>query len=532
MKHQSESSLSRRDFVKYSAMAAAALSLPVPTVQASLLPSNSPKIDYKKDLKLTNCSLVDVKTGQIIPDATIHIKDGRIISAGKASDDIPANTEIFDLKGKYVIPGLIHGHLHMTLPPVSAFRTGLVFSFLPMLMGSFKQNIEKGITTVRDMAALSPLLHYCTRAVEKGSLVGPRVVSANTWLGVEGGYLDLKPSDVTILLELAQIVLGNLTIRITDVAKQDELLRENIVKASYIKLSSMDNKSLIAGKRDLELNTYSDKQLKAIFDFAAKHERPVAAHIMTAHGFRRAMQYPIQYMEHIVADTVLSDAEIQAMADRHITVIPTMVLGNLYAWDEAFETFPAEFKTDFVENEVRIRKEYWNSITRKDIIPVAHAANNDALGYFKEGNYDTKAMLRNRKFTLNPVPFLEMLTNGRENLRKMKAAGVTIGCGTDSGVPMNYHGTLWREMEILSRLGFSNLEVLQAATLVNARICLMEDKIGTLESGKYADVVVLKDNPLTTITAYREPLLVFKDGRLQVQKTKIQKLQSGLTLVA
>jgi imidazolonepropionase-like amidohydrolase len=511
-------------------MATTVLSLPAAKAQASLLPRHSPKIDYRKELRLTNCNLVDVKTGQITAGATVRIKDGRIVSAGKALDDIPADAEILDLKGKYVIPGLIHGHLHMTLPPVSAFRTGLVFSFLPMLMGSFRQNIEKGVTTVRDMAALTPLLNYCTRAVEKGSLVGPRVVSANTWLGVKGGYIDLKPADVTILLELAQIVLGDLMINITDADKQDALLRDNILNASYIKLASLDRKSLIAGKQDAELNTYSDKQLKDIFDFAAKHERPVAAHIMTAEGFRRAMQYPIRYMEHIVSDSVLSDADIQAMADKHVTIIPTMVLGNLYAFEEAFETLPDKFKTDFVENEVRIRREYWHSITKMDIIPVAHAANNDALRYFKEENYDTKAMLRNRKFTLNPVPFLEMLTNGRENLRKMKEAGVTIGAGTDSGVPMNYHGTLWRELEMFSRLGFSHLEILQMATLTNAKICLMEDKIGSLDPGKFADVVVLESNPLTDISAYRNPLLVFKDGRLLVQKTEIQRFDTGLAL--
>lgn len=532
MKHHSGSSLSRRDFVKYSAMTAAAFSLPVPTAQASLLPGNSPKIDYNKDIKLINCNLVDVKTGEIIPDATIHIRDGRIVSAGKTPGEVADGCETLDLKGRYVIPGLINGHLHMTLPPASAFRIGMIFPFYSLLKGSFTQSIEGGVTTARDMAAIAPLLHYFMDSVAGGSLIGPRIVHSNIWLGVEGGYLDLKPGDVTKLLDMLLVAVGPLTILIEDVAKQEELLRKNIASASYIKLSSFDNKSLIAGKQDITLATFSDAQLKAIFDFAARNERPVAAHIMTAYGFRRAMQYPVSYMEHIVSDVVLNDAEIKAMADRHVTIVPTMVLGNLYAFDEAFPDFPPQYKNDFVENEVKIRREYWNAVSSKDMFPAVHAANNDALGYFKKENYDWKAMVRNNEYTLNPIPFLDMLTNGRENLRKMKAAGVTIGCGTDSGVPMNYHGTLWREMEILSRLGFSNLEVLQAATLVNARICLMEDKIGTLEPGKYADVVVLKDNPLTTITAYRQPLLVFKDGRLQVQKTGIQRLKSGLTLVA
>jgi imidazolonepropionase-like amidohydrolase len=193
------------------------------------------------------------------------------------------------------------------------------------------------------------------------------------------------------------------------------------------------------------------------------------------------------------------------------------VIGNIYAMAEAFETLPDAYRTDFIENEIKIRRAYWDAISARDVDPLIHRTNVRALGWFKRENYDWKAMLRKGKFTVDPTPFFGMLTNGRENLKKMKAAGVIIGCGTDSGVPMNYHGTLYREMEFLARLGFSNLEVLQAATLINAKILCLEDQIGALEPGKAADIVVLNTNPLTDITAYRRPLMVFKDGRLQAQ---------------
>ena len=96
----------------------------------------------------------------------------------------------------------------------------------------------------------------------------------------------------------------------------------------------------------------------------------------------------------------------------------------------------------------------------------------------------------------------------------MKQAGVNIGCGTDSGVPFIYHGSLWREMEMLGRIGFSNKEVLQCATINNARILRMEDIIGTIEKGKFADMVVLKENPLNKIEACRTPQIVIKEGRI------------------
>jgi imidazolonepropionase-like amidohydrolase len=96
----------------------------------------------------------------------------------------------------------------------------------------------------------------------------------------------------------------------------------------------------------------------------------------------------------------------------------------------------------------------------------------------------------------------------------MKQAGVLIGCGTDSGAPFMSHGTLWREMEMLARVGFSNEEILQCATINNARILQMADKKGTIEKGKFADMVVLKENPLEKIEACRSLQRVIKEGRV------------------
>ena len=96
----------------------------------------------------------------------------------------------------------------------------------------------------------------------------------------------------------------------------------------------------------------------------------------------------------------------------------------------------------------------------------------------------------------------------------MKDAGIVIGCGTDSGVPLAYHGTLWREMEMLGRIGFSNSEILQCATINNAKIVGMADKIGSVEAGKYADLTILQENPLEKIETCRKPQMVIKNGEI------------------
>jgi imidazolonepropionase-like amidohydrolase len=69
-------------------------------------------------------------------------------------------------------------------------------------------------------------------------------------------------------------------------------------------------------------------------------------------------------------------------------------------------------------------------------------------------------------------------------------------------------------MEMLGRIGFSNREILRCATINNAKIAGMADKIGSVEMGKYADLVILKENPLEKIEACRKPQMVIKDGNI------------------
>jgi imidazolonepropionase-like amidohydrolase len=107
-----------------------------------------------------------------------------------------------------------------------------------------------------------------------------------------------------------------------------------------------------------------------------------------------------------------------------------------------------------------------------------------------------------------------MIGNGFVNLRKMNQAGILIGCGIDAGMPFNYFGGNYREYEIMKRAGFTNIEIIRCATINNAKILRLADKTGSLETGKYADMVVLHDNPLDDIRILRIPQMVFKQGGL------------------
>jgi imidazolonepropionase-like amidohydrolase len=89
-------------------------------------------------------------------------------------------------------------------------------------------------------------------------------------------------------------------------------------------------------------------------------------------------------------------------------------------------------------------------------------------------------------------------------------AGVTIGMGGDVGVYA--HGENVYEMELLNEYGMKPLNILKAATTVNARALHMENEIGSIKSGMKADLVIVKGDPAKNISDLREVELVMKNG--------------------
>jgi imidazolonepropionase-like amidohydrolase len=100
------------------------------------------------------------------------------------------------------------------------------------------------------------------------------------------------------------------------------------------------------------------------------------------------------------------------------------------------------------------------------------------------------------------------------SFRKALAAGVKIAFGTDAGTPFNEHGANTFELELLVENGMTPLQALEAGTRVSAELLGIEDKVGTLEAGKLADVVVVAGDPLADIKAVRNVQVVVKEGQI------------------
>lgn len=102
-----------------------------------------------------------------------------------------------------------------------------------------------------------------------------------------------------------------------------------------------------------------------------------------------------------------------------------------------------------------------------------------------------------------------------QSLRKAHKARVPIAMGTDAGTPFNRHGENLKELELLVRIGLTSMEAIVAATRIASEVLGLEKKIGTLEKGKLADLIVVDGDPLEDICLLQKKnkiLAIIKEG--------------------
>ena len=464
-----------------------------------------------KALVLTNARIIDVCTGALMPVSTLVCRDGRIESLGDRVPDLQEGDRLVDLMRAYVLPGLIDAHCHATLPGQSSLSVSEIFITFRQIERNFVQQIRQGVTTIRDMGALPEVLHDRLRDIQKGDLIGPRVVYCNAFTNVEGGHPDIDPAKVSILGALAEPFIGRSSAWFKNTPELVLTMNENLRRgASFIKLT-MDRISVLCGKGGIP--AYTDEHLRVISDFAQRHNLPIAGHVHTRFGFDRALGMGLSSIEHSLSGVILTDQDAAAMAGKSIACVPTLVIGQLLSAPEAFEALPQKYRTEWIENELEVRRRYiYETDLNRYTQGAIHRGNLAHLENYRR--YGCAGLYARGMYMANPELYFDILLAGPRNLLAMRDAGVLIGCGTDAGVPLAYHGTLWREMEMLGRCGLSNAEALRAATINNAKILGLDDRIGSIETGKFADLAIFEKNPLDSLEACRNPKLVIRDGRI------------------
>ncbi len=510
-------SVDRRDFLKFSAAA---------FLGGCATSGRGPLDDdvYSGQLLLINCNVVDVEGASVISNASLRIEAGRVRSIEAGQISLNGYEQIIDLGGRYVIPGLIDAHCHTTMSPVWRMRSVLDLPLhLDMMERQCEISVESGITTVRDCGSFPPQLRNYMRRIESGDLLGPRVVYCNSISNIKGGHPSVPPEAVSRLALLLEPILGLTMTNFESEQELSKVLDENTQGASFLKLT-VDNETIFC--KDVEFPVYTDRMLDMFVEAHQKLGLPIVCHCHRKWGFDRLVNYPVHSFEHMIGDAYLSEADVELMVKKNISIVPTMTVAQSLMNEEAFDEIPAGLRSDFVDQELAERRKYiYGSEVYDHCDPTLHDDNLAELRHYKEMGREN--LWANNKFLVNPDLYFGVVKHAPGNLKLLRDAGVNIGCGIDAGMPFTYFGGMYREYEAYARAGFSNAEILRCATINNARILKLEDSIGTLKSGKLADLAVLDGDPLADIGFLKKPVAVFKDGQLAYATGRVEQSADG-----
>ncbi|MGB9203429.1 MAG: amidohydrolase family protein [Terriglobales bacterium] len=200
-----------------------------------------------------------------------------------------------------------------------------------------------------------------------------------------------------------------------------------------------------------EASQYTLEEMKAIVADAHRLGRKVAAHAHGAQGIRWASEAGVDSIEH---GSYIDDAAIATMKKNGTYLVPTLYLGDWFLENAERTGAPAEL----------IAK-------AREVMPAA-----------------------------------------RKNVARAFAAGVKVGFGTDAAVYP--HGLNAHEFAVMVKLGLTPLQAIQAATINDADLLGWSDKVGTIEAGKWADIVAVDGDPLADVTTLERVKFVMKGGEV------------------
>jgi imidazolonepropionase-like amidohydrolase len=417
------------------ALAWALLAIPVATLAA----------EPPGRVALRAARLIDGRSEALRRDAVVVVEGERIVAVGGA-ELLVAGVEVRDLGDATLLPGLVDVHSHPLIGSDDYQVDHLKASSAAKALRGLKavqENLRAGWTAIRvagDADVFYAMLDV-RRAIDGGLFRGPRLSGAGHYLSVTGGGGDIN----FLAPEQRVIADGRIVDGVDGVIKA---VREEIRAGSdWIKLL-VTGAFMSAGDNPADVH-FSDAELAAAVEEAARHRVPVMAHAHATEGIKRAIRAGVRSIEH---GTFLDDEGIRLLAERRVWLVPTLYIGDYYIEQGS----PSGAQAKMVELSKRYRDEHYATVGRA--------------------------------------------------IR----AGVQIAVGSDFG---GYDPTInTGEIEALARAGMTPMAAIQAATRVGAELLGWQDRIGTVEAGKLADLIAVRGDPLADLARLREVGFVMLGG--------------------
>jgi imidazolonepropionase-like amidohydrolase len=383
--------------------------------------------------------------------SSIIVENGRILRVENGFAAVPPGARLIDLKGQYVLPGLIDSHVHLESDAGGEARlvqavtmNAAQYAFQALANG--QKTLGAGFTTVRNLGG-GPAVAALRDAIAAGMVSGPRILHAASGVSTTSGHGDPK---VGIGEDLHPAIHSP---NVCDGAEDCRRAVRSQVRAGADVIKTMTtggvNSRIGAG---LGAQMFDD-EIKAIIETAHLYGKKVAVHAHGADGVNMALAAGAESIEH---GTMLDDESIRLFKRNGAYYVPTLSTVNGYL--ERIAADPNAYPPA-----VRAKIDWRIGITGK-------------------------------------------------SLAKAYPAGVKIAFGTDAGV--SKHGRNADEFELMVKHGMPPAQAIKAATVNAAELLGLSAEIGTIEPGKRADIIAVTGDPIADVRVLKQVGFVMKDGKV------------------
>jgi imidazolonepropionase-like amidohydrolase len=439
---------------------------------------------HAEKIVLSGGTVINPGTNHVMPDAVVVIEGDRITALGdKKTTSIPKDAKTIDCHGKFILPGYIDTHVHFfqsgglfTRPDVVDLNSVRPYKDEVAWVQShlddvFARYLRCGITSVVDVGG--PMWNFKVRDTAAHTVKAPRVAVAGPLISsVSRPQLDLGDPPI---------------VKIDGPEQAREFVRKlapqhpDFVKIWYI----VD--------KDHPVDSFRPT-VRATVEESHAHKLRVAVHATELETARAAIEEGADVLVHSVTDKPVDDRFVQLLKEHHTILTPTLVV---------FERYGRTFA-----NKLNLTKEEtaWGNPEIISSLDVTKLPADKIPDRIKNAMADPDATLK-RIQSLYDVAL--------KNLKTLEDAGITIAAGTDAGNIGTIHGpALFREFQLMKEAGLTPSQILQSTTANAAKFFGGETgaQIGSLDPGKFADLVILNSNPVEDIGNASDIQIVIKNG--------------------